>query len=749
MDLLVKYGILSLSAGGIIPEGWTYGKKLIISANSIDATLPNHIVPVYLNNTNFDFSKAKTLGEDIRFCTYDGENFTFLKFEKVQYSNVSEFAKFNVLLPIVSDLVDTEFYMFYGNPNAYNTSIESWRDMTGKDIVYNGNVKLVPNVAKFGKAGYFDGTGDYILVPSHADFNIGAGNFKFGMTIQPTSLSASMIIFDMRSSGTSVHPCLYIDGSTKKLNYFTGGSTRITSSTVLEVGKKYDIELNRVDGVTRLFINGIQEGSNYSDTNNYGQNQLIIGSEWDYISGFVGYIDDFILQVGIGGHTSNFTPPQEPYTVDEYTKLLLHFDSAPFTDETGKAVTTYGNVTPIKTAYADGARSVYLDGNGDYFSFVQPSEFDFMHIPNAKWTAKFKYHAVDFAQRQTLFSSCATGVTSEVGVFITLETTRGFVVGIHNANASRVFLYTSTTGIYPNDIFEHDIEVTCDLSVSSNCVKIFIDGLLVATGGTIVTTPVSTSCAVAYIGNVGGVYLKGYLSRIHFSNIVRHTASFTVSDSDFVYDQYTKLLWNFDTIYPQEYAQVYHLNDRVVDATGNYGNIGITTSGTTIVNTSLGSVRQFNGTSDGITLPLQNTTDNITMTVMATKVGTGGTDALFYTGTNGSNGYGIFTNSLKFSLKATSSYADTLVNISTTPQVVVLRRTNGVWSAMINGVIYAVTNLSVSTPTGSMYLGRSSGTDWFDGQLSNARYCTVARSDAFAKAESLGLKNELVTITDV
>ena len=55
---------------------------------------------------------------------------------------VGKSAVYNVKVPTVSNLKDTEVYMWYGNDSAYNTSIEAWRDMTGKELTYYGNVNL-------------------------------------------------------------------------------------------------------------------------------------------------------------------------------------------------------------------------------------------------------------------------------------------------------------------------------------------------------------------------------------------------------------------------------------------------------------------------------------------------------------------------------------------------------------------------------------------------------------------------------
>ena len=59
--------------------------------------------------------------------------------------------------------------MWYGNSDAYNTSIEAWQDQTGKQLAYNGNVKLQYDILGKRKA-VFDGSGDYFDLAASTDF---------------------------------------------------------------------------------------------------------------------------------------------------------------------------------------------------------------------------------------------------------------------------------------------------------------------------------------------------------------------------------------------------------------------------------------------------------------------------------------------------------------------------------------------------------------------------------------------------
>jgi hypothetical protein len=74
--------------------------------------------------------------------------------------------------------------------------------------------------------------------------------------------------------------------------------------------------LSRSSGVTKLFLNGTQTGSNYTDTNAYlvSASRPIIGSNgFDLLIPFNGYLDDIRITKGYARYTANFTAPTAPF----------------------------------------------------------------------------------------------------------------------------------------------------------------------------------------------------------------------------------------------------------------------------------------------------------------------------------------------------------------------------------------------------------------------------------------------------
>jgi hypothetical protein len=87
---------------------------------------------------------------------------------------------------------------------------------------------------------------------------------------------------------------------------------RITGTTSIAANTWYHVAVSRYAGNTRLFVNGVQDGSTYSDSTNYlaVANRPVIGVGGGLAAFFFnGYIDDLRITKGIARYTSNFTPP--------------------------------------------------------------------------------------------------------------------------------------------------------------------------------------------------------------------------------------------------------------------------------------------------------------------------------------------------------------------------------------------------------------------------------------------------------
>ena len=176
-----------------------------------------------------------------------------------------------------------------------------------------------------------DGTGDYISYPTKTEFGFGTGDFTIECWIyRAGSIGTFQIIFDTRAAGATEVALALAINSSNQVYLYVNGSIVIQGTTAVPATTWTHVSISRATGVTRLYVAGGKDGSDYSDTNNYGtSDQLRIGADWSGINGFNGRIDEFRVTKGTGRYTgASLTVSSTPFVYDSGTVLLLHFEGA-------------------------------------------------------------------------------------------------------------------------------------------------------------------------------------------------------------------------------------------------------------------------------------------------------------------------------------------------------------------------------------------------------------------------------------
>jgi hypothetical protein len=189
-------------------------------------------------------------------------------------------------------------------------------DATAKnDLETVGNAQISTTQSKFGGSSMsFDGTTDCLFEPSNLNYGYGAGDFTIEFWLRLNSTATQTIVSNLSSAaGTQPH-IYYKTGPTGEgIKYFTSNAERIDGG-ILSINQWYHIAVCKASGTTRMFINGTQAGSSYTDANNYGtSNPLCVG---DYVVSGVptgsatlnGFIDDLRI-TKYARYTANFTAP--------------------------------------------------------------------------------------------------------------------------------------------------------------------------------------------------------------------------------------------------------------------------------------------------------------------------------------------------------------------------------------------------------------------------------------------------------
>ena len=203
--------------------------------------------------------------------------------------------------------------LLHGDGANGSTTITD-NSLTPKTVTAFGNAQISTAQSKFGGASIlFDGTVGYLDVGSNSEFGYGLSDFTIETWVYRNVSSSLQIITDQRAGVvTQLVPTLYIN-ATSLFNYANGGN-RIAGG-VVPASQWVHIALSRSGTSTKLFINGLQGGSTYADSNNYIDSPVRVGGANDSssVATLNGYLDDLRITKGVARYTANFTPPTAPF----------------------------------------------------------------------------------------------------------------------------------------------------------------------------------------------------------------------------------------------------------------------------------------------------------------------------------------------------------------------------------------------------------------------------------------------------
>jgi hypothetical protein len=155
-------------------------------------------------------------------------------------------------------------------------------------------------------------TTDALSIPSSISFGLGTGDWTIEFWVYLNS-TATQTLVSMLTSASSVAPHIYYSNASG-IRYFTNSADRITGGA-LSTGVWNYIAVTKASGVTKMYINGAQTGSNYTDANNYGTaNPLAVadyGVPLTGVSTLNGSIQDLRITKGVARTVT--TVPTAPF----------------------------------------------------------------------------------------------------------------------------------------------------------------------------------------------------------------------------------------------------------------------------------------------------------------------------------------------------------------------------------------------------------------------------------------------------
>ena len=269
-------------------------------------------------------------------------------------------------------------------------------------ITVNGDPQPSNNLPFGERSVYFDGSGDYLKLPSDATHAFGTGDYTIDCWIYPQNVSSASPFIFTQGPHTTSGVLWMVYGTTYgglTLGYAGGGSGgRILTNTQPIQDAWNHIAISRSSGTTYIYLDGQQIASSTAHNGiNLTQNGPELGFE---TSGgtfpFKGYMSNFRSIKGTALYTTDFDVPTEPLTAVSGTSLLTCQDAV-FQDNSGNAHTitvngdakattnipfdavTYGVEQYLDDAYTvspQGGSSIFEGASGQFLKLPNTTETD-------------------------------------------------------------------------------------------------------------------------------------------------------------------------------------------------------------------------------------------------------------------------------------------------------------------------------------------------------------------------------------
>lgn len=570
---------------------------------------------------------------------------------------------------------------------------------------------------------------DAVVVSTSTNYGFGTGDFTIeGWFFPLLQTGVNQTIIDFRTSGLGapqLKPTFRADTAVNTYAYFVNGAARITTGA-LTSSTWYHFAIARVSGNTRLYINGIQTGTTYTDVNDYGvSSDFIIGQSGDTRSTtanfFQGYITNVRILKGYGLYALSANVPNTPLGATLGTTQLLTAQSISSavidSSANNNVITNVGTVvqttaTPFISRGISlvATGSVQFNGTSQYLTVANNTAFDFGagDFTIEAWVYLTSLNPGNYVP---IFSNAYLFYVGSVGQVLVYDGVANVVSGTSNDVLANVWTHLAyvrsgtTLRVYSNGVLK--ASATVSASIGSG------------TPNRIFNSSINTA-----------IYGQGYVSNLR---IVKGTAVYTsgpfpVPAAPLTAISGTSLLTAQST-------------STIVDASGN--NFAITNVGTAVGATSnpFGGGSAFFTTGQYLTLPNNSAFsigagDNFTVELWAYLTASPSNYTFMfslYDGTNeltirtGDAGFGYtvqvaFGPSILASVFRNASYTTTTILNKWTH--LALSRSNGVATFYINGVaVDSKTSNSISLGTITAVSINSSNSIYsFPGYLSNIRF---------------------------
>ena len=358
---------------------------------------------------------------------------------------------------------------------------------------------------------YFDGTGDYLQLPSNTAFNLGAGDFTIEMWVNLQTVTKQGQYFFYC---TNFNPNMFLwdNGLIYLRTAETSGNIVTPTASGLIINTWSHVACVRSGNTYSIFINGtlVVSGTSTGVTNT--------SSELYFGKNLQGHISNFRVVKGTALYTSSFTPSTTPLTAIANTSLLtcqsnrfIDNSTNNFTITKAGDVSVSPNIPFASNSSYSTYGSTYFDGTGDVLTLAS-GQFPVLGTNN-------------FTMEAWVYTTSVAAGT-------------GGIFDMWNGGTSAFLLRRSSTSLQIYVQGSQTIDSGAILNVNTwfhvavvrngTTITLYVNGLSVGTPITSYSTSITGNVALG-IGGTATTGNEGWIGYITDARIVNGTAVYTAN----------------------------------------------------------------------------------------------------------------------------------------------------------------------------------------------------------------------------
>lgn len=381
---------------------------------------------------------------------------------------------------------------------------------------------------------YFPGSANYAQVTSNITTNlIGTGNYTLEFWVYPTVTSGRQDWIDLFPSSGSNRLLVYWDGT--NIVYYPGLSAITYTVTLSSLAYQWQhIAVSRLSGSTKMFLNGTQIGSTYTDSVNFSISyKPTIGKDPAGSTYITGYISGIRLVVGTG--YSSITVPTSVPTAVSGSQFLLTGTNTGIFDSAGQYNIITGSTAKVSTTqFKFGNSSMFFNGTSDYLQMIT-NQSQTLVLGSSDFTIEGWFYFNSLTTSRKLFAFDTVITSGYSGIYVETNGSNGVSVYM-SSDGGTWTVSAASSGVTLSTGQWYHIAVVRSGSGSSN-IKLYIDGTSRASGtfSGIVYTSTTTSYTIGcvYVSSAPAGFFSGYIDDFRVARYARYTTTFTPATGPF------------------------------------------------------------------------------------------------------------------------------------------------------------------------------------------------------------------------